>query len=126
MFFRLFLIFVLVPAAEIAILIKVGSAIGAWNTVAIVILTALAGAYMVRLEGIGVMYRIQRDLQEGIFPADELVNGLMVLVAGVLLITPGFITDIAGFLLVFPATREVLKKLARRYFEKRLGQGGPY
>jgi UPF0716 protein FxsA len=120
MLFRLFLIFAVVPVVELAILIKVGSIIGTWNTIAIVILTALVGAYMVKLEGLGVIYRIQRNLEEGVFPAEELIDGMMILIAGALLLTPGFFTDITGFLMVVPFTRNILKRAARRYFEKRI------
>jgi UPF0716 protein FxsA len=106
MFFKLFLIFSLIPVIELALLIKVGSYIGTLNTVIIVILTALIGAYMVRLEGTGVMYRIQKNMQEGIFPGEEMLNGAMILIAGALLLTPGFFTDVIGFLMVFPLSRE--------------------
>ena len=120
MFFRLFLLFTLIPVIELSLLIKVGSLIGTFNTIAIVILTAIIGAYMVRLEGVGVMYRIQQDMREGIFPAEELINGMMVLTAGVLLLTPGFFTDVIGFLMVFPVTRNYLKRIARRYIDKNI------
>ena len=120
MFFKLFLIFALIPAIELALLIKVGSLIGALNTIIIVILTAIIGAYLVRLEGLGVMYRIQKNMQEGIFPAEELINGAMILVAGAMLLTPGFFTDIIGFLMVFPVSREFIKKIARRYIKKKI------
>jgi UPF0716 protein FxsA len=120
MFFKLFLIFTLVPAVELSLLIYFGSIIGTLNTIGLIIFTALLGAYMVRLEGIGVMYRIQRDLNEGRFPAEELINGVMILVAGALLLTPGFVTDILGFLMVIPGSRDVIKGAARRYLEKRV------
>ena len=120
MFFKLFLIFALVPVAELSVLIYVGSHIGTLNTIAIILLTAVVGAYMVRLEGLGVLYRIQTDLARGVFPAEELVNGAMILVAGALLLTPGFFTDIAGFLMVFPATREFLKPALKKYLKKRI------
>ncbi|GBD96365.1 MAG TPA: FxsA family protein [Nitrospirae bacterium] len=119
MFFKLFLIFSLIPVIELALLIKVGSLIGALNTIIIVILTAIIGAYLVRLEGLGVMYRIQKNMQEGIFPAEELINGAMILVAGAMLLTPGFFTDIIGFLMVFPVSREYIKKIASRYIRKK-------
>lgn len=118
--FRLFLIFTIVPITELTILIKVGSYIGAVNTILIVILTAVIGAYMVKMEGIGVMSRIQKNMQEGIFPADELINGMMILVAGALLLTPGFFTDIIGFIMVFPASRNYLKKIVKPYIKKRM------
>jgi len=120
MFFKLFLIFSLVPVIELVLLIKIGSYIGILNTVIIVILTALIGAYMVRLEGIGVMYRIQKNMQEGIFPGEELLNGAMILIAGALLLTPGFFTDVIGFLLVFPLSREFIKKIIKPYIKKRM------
>jgi UPF0716 protein FxsA len=120
MFFKLFLIFAVVPVLELSVLIYVGSYIGTLNTIAIILLTATVGAYMVRMEGLGVLYRIQRDLSEGAFPAEELVNGALILVAGALLLTPGFFTDIAGFVMVFPATREIIKPPLKRYFTKRI------
>jgi UPF0716 protein FxsA len=120
MFFKLFLIFSLIPVIELALLIKVGSYIGTLNTVIIVILTALIGAYMVRLEGTGVMYRIQKNMQEGIFPGEEMLNGAMILIAGALLLTPGFFTDVIGFLMVFPLSREYIKKIAKPYIKKRI------
>lgn len=120
MFFKLFLIFAIVPVIELSVLIYVGSYIGTLNTIAIILLTAVAGAYMVRMEGIGVIYRIQRDLNEGAFPADELLNGAMILVAGALLLTPGFFTDLIGFLMVFPATRELIKPPLKKYLDKRI------
>jgi UPF0716 protein FxsA len=120
MFFRLFLLFTIVPVIELGLLIKIGSIIGAFNTIAIVILTAVVGAYMVKLEGLGVMTRIQMNLNEGVFPAEELINGMMILLAGALLLTPGFFTDVLGFLLVFPASRSILKKYIKRYLEGRI------
>lgn len=120
MFFKLFLIFAVVPVIELALLIKIGSVIGTLNTIIIVILTAVAGAYMVKLEGIAVMYRIQENMQQGTFPAEELINGMMILMAGVLLLTPGFFTDVVGFLMVFPVSRGVIKRIAGRYIKKRM------
>ncbi|MCK5427734.1 MAG: FxsA family protein [Thermodesulfovibrionia bacterium] len=123
MFFRLFLIFAVIPVIELALLIKIGSVIGTLNTITIVILTALIGAYMVKLEGLGVMYRIQKNMQEGIFPGEELINGVMILIAGALLLTPGFFTDIIGFLMVFPFSRNHINKIVRRYIEKKMSSG---
>lgn len=120
MFFKLFLIFAIVPVIEISIFIYVGSYIGTLNTIAIILLTAIAGAYLVRMEGIGVLYRIQKNLNEGIFPAEELINGAMILVAGALLLTPGFFTDLIGFLMVFPATRELIKPPLKKYLRKHI------
>jgi UPF0716 protein FxsA len=123
MFFKLFLIFAIVPVIELSALIYIGSFgsyIGTLNTIAIILLTAVVGAYMVRTEGTGVLYRIQRDLSEGAFPAEELINGALILIAGALLLTPGFFTDLAGFLMVFPATREMIKPPLKKYLGKRI------
>ncbi len=120
MFFKLLVIFIVVPVVELSLLIKVGSIIGTLNTIIIVLLTAAIGAYLVKLEGLGVMYRIQKNMMEGIFPAEELIDGMMILIAGVLLLTPGFITDTIGFLMVFPGSRKIIKRIARRYFDKRI------
>lgn len=118
MFFKLFLIFTLLPVSELAILIKVGAVIGTLNTVLLVIGTALAGAFLVRMEGINVIYRFQQNLREGVFPAEEIFDGALLLVAGAVLVTPGFMTDILGLLLVLPPSRTVIKELIRRYVEK--------
>jgi len=87
-----------------------------------VIATAIAGAYLVRREGIGVLLRIQNELNQGTFPADSMLDGALVLVAGALLLTPGFITDIIGFLLVLPASRPMIKSvivsLLKRHMER--------
>ena len=120
MFFKLFLLFTLIPVIELSLLIEIGSYIGILNTVIIVILTALVGAYMVRMEGMGVMYRIQKNMQEGQFPAEEMISGAMILVAGALLLTPGFFTDIIGFLMVIPLSRNYISAMIKKYIEKKM------
>jgi len=120
MFFKLFLLFTLIPVIELSLLIEIGSYIGILNTVIIVILTAIIGAYMVRMEGMGVMYRIQKNMQEGRFPGEELISGAMILVAGALLLTPGFFTDVIGFLMVIPVSRNYIGNLIRKYIEKNM------
>ena len=120
MFFKLFLLFTIIPVIELTILIKIGTLIGTLNTVMLVIFTALAGAYLVRMEGLGVIYRFQQNMQEGRFPAEEILDGAMILVAGALLVTPGVATDIIGFLLVFPSSRRMIKISLRRYIEHRI------
>ena len=120
MFLKLFLIFALVPAIELALLIQVGSYIGIANTILIILLTATVGAYLVRSEGTGVMTRLQKNMQEGVFPGEELIDGAMILVSGALLLTPGFFTDVIGFLMVFPFSRGHIKNIAKRYLKKRM------
>lgn len=93
------------PIAEIAVFINVGEIIGGWNTVLLVILSAMLGAILVKREGVATLAQAQLKMQKGELPAKELGSGLLLLVAGVLLVTPGFITDIFGLLLTLPFTR---------------------
>lgn len=125
MFFKLFLLFAVIPVIEIAILVKVGTIIGALPTILLVIATAAIGAYLVRLEGLSIMTRIQKNRSEGIFPAEELMDGALVLVAGAVLLTPGLITDCLGFLLVFPPTRRFFKGFASSFVKGRMVIGKP-
>ncbi len=117
MFWRLLLAFTIIPVAELWLLIKVGSHIGALTTIAIVILTGIAGAHLARMEGLNTMMRVQQSLNEGIVPAEELMDAFIILAAGVVLLTPGFITDIAGLLLLIPFTRNAFKRWLRRRFD---------
>jgi len=106
----LFLIFVAVPIIEIALFIQVGGAIGLWPTLAIVVLTAFAGTWLMREQGMMTLAKLQKSLAEGGNPADPMAQGAMILVAGVLLLTPGFFTDTVGFLLLLPPVRAALIK----------------
>ncbi len=112
MFFKLFLAFTLIPVAEIYLLITVGGYIGAVNTVLLVILTGFSGAYLARIQGMQTMFRVRESLQAGMMPSGDLVDAVLIFMAGVVLLTPGFITDIAGILILFPPTRSYLKQLA--------------
>ena len=123
MFLRLFLLFTLVPAIELYLILKVGSAIGAANTIWLIIGTGILGAYYARQQGFKVVNNIQWKMQQGTVPGDDLVNGAMLLVGGAFLITPGFLTDFFGFSLIFPPTREAIKVGVKRYLEKRVRQG---
>jgi UPF0716 protein FxsA len=105
----LILLFTVLPAAELYILVKVGTYIGAFNTVLLIILTGVYGAYWARLEGLRTWVNFHQDLERGIMPADRIFDGLLILIGGVLLITPGLITDIIGFLLIFPFSRRLVK-----------------
>lgn len=123
MFLRLFLLFTLVPAIELYLIIKVGQSIGALNTILIIIITGVLGAYYARQQGFRVVSNIQWKVQQGQVPGDDLVNGAMLLVGGALLITPGFITDFAGFSLIFPPTREAIKVVVKRQIERKIREG---
>jgi UPF0716 protein FxsA len=114
---RLILLFTIVPIIELYLLIQLGQAIGALATVGIVLLTGVLGAFLARREGFAIWTKIQEQLAQGLFPADKMVDGLMVFGAGVVLVTPGLITDILGLLILFPPTRRPIRK----WIAKRLG-----
>jgi UPF0716 protein FxsA len=116
---KLFLLFAILPIIEIALLINVGEQIGGWNTVAIVILTAFAGAHLVRQQGLTTLIQAQQKMQMGALPGQEMAEGLLLVIAGVLLVTPGFVTDTIGFLFCLPVSRpfiasRLLKSLSVR------------
>ncbi len=95
-----------VPLAEIATFVVVGSQIGVLATLALVVITAIAGSILLRVQGFGLLTRIRADMDAGRVPARDLIHGVMIMVAGVLLLTPGFVTDTAGLLLFIPAVRD--------------------
>lgn len=123
MFARLVLLFTLIPALEIYILIKVGSGIGAANTLLLIVATGVVGAHYARAQGFQVIRRLQASVEEGRPPANELVDGAMLLVGGALLITPGFLTDALGLSLVFPPTREALKRRFLEWLRRKIERG---
>ncbi|NMG37972.1 membrane protein FxsA [Chelativorans sp. ZYF759] len=96
-----------VPMAEIAVFVMVGSQIGVLATLGLVVVTAVAGAILLRVQGFGVLERIRRTLEADQIPGRELVHGVMIMIAGILLLTPGFVTDTCGFLLFVPAIRDI-------------------
>lgn len=118
MFFKLFLAFTLIPVAEIYLIIKLGGFLGAFNTVAIIILTGFAGATLARMQGLETMLRVRQSLQQGLVPAEEMVDALLIFIAGIVLLTPGFITDAAGLLLLFTPSRFYIKRFLRRKFDQ--------
>ena len=128
MSFKLFLAFTLVPFIEIYLLIKIGAQVGAFNTILIVILTGLLGASLARLEGIKTMTKVRDSLNRGDLPAEEMLDAMLIFAAGVVLLTPGFITDLAGLTLLVPKTRYWLKRWLRKKFDEWLkktnGRGG--
>ena len=109
-FGTLLLLFLVVPLAEIYLLIQAGGAIGALNTVALVVLTAVVGAWLLRLQGLATLRRVQQSLEHGELPETALIEGVLLLLAGALLLTPGFLTDIFGFLLLVPASRVAMAR----------------
>lgn len=112
-------LFVALPLAEMALLIWAGSRIGLVATLAIVVVTGVLGASLVKRQGVSVWYSAQERLAEGSLPTQELAHGAMLLVAGAFLLTPGFITDIAGFALLVPVVREGLRRRIGARFSRR-------
>lgn len=106
----LILAFIITPIVELYLLIKIGTLLGAFNTIMLVVLTGIAGALLARSQGLAVLNKINSDLESGSMPAESLIDGLFILTGGLLLITPGIITDVIGFIFVIPHTREVVKK----------------
>jgi UPF0716 protein FxsA len=110
----LVLLFLVVPIVELAVIIQVGQALGVAETIALLILVSVAGAWLVKREGLGVMRRARRQVEAGKVPATELVDGVLILGAGALLLTPGFVTDCIGILLLVPPVRAGVRAYARR------------
>ena len=119
MLLKLFLAFTIIPIIEIYLLIEIGSMFGALTAVTLVILTGFLGALLARMQGLQTLYRIQGSLREGRMPSGELLDAVLIVIAGLLLLTPGFLTDLVGFLLLIPATRYSIKYWLRRQIELR-------
>jgi len=105
MFFRLLLLFTVTPAVELYLLIRLGELLGAAETVLLIVITGIVGATLAKREGFSVLAQINQEAQAGFPTGDRLVEGLMVLVGGLLLLTPGVLTDLFGFSLILPPTR---------------------
>jgi len=120
---RLFLLFTVVPLVELYLLIAIGRALGPGPTIGLVLLTGALGAWFARLEGARVIRRWQEALARQQLPKDGLVDGVLIFVGGLMLITPGILTDIAGLSMVLPPTRRVLAGVLRRWFQRQVEQG---
>lgn len=111
----LFLLFILMPIVEIAVLIQVGGSIGLVPTLLIIIATAILGTYLLRQQGLATLTKAQQRMSSGQLPAEQMMEGVILLIGGVLLLTPGFVTDAFGFCCLFPLTRQwMARKLASR------------
>lgn len=121
MFFVLLLLFFTVPLVEIYVLLEVGGVIGALPTIALVVLTALIGAGLIRAQGLATLGRVQQELERGELPAVGIIEAALLLVAGALLLTPGFLTDTIGFLILVPPLR---RWAIQSFLAHRLGTAG--
>jgi len=108
---KLFLLIILIPLAEMLILIQVGRTLGFWQTMLLLIFLGFIGVAMVRSQGITLYYHLRREIAQGQVPGLALLDGLLVLFGGILLIIPGFLTDLAGLLLLFPSLRRLARDM---------------
>ncbi len=119
----LFALFVVVPAVELALLIEIGRRIGTLETILLIFATGALGAALARQQGLRVLRQVQIDSAAGRMPADALVDGVLILVAAALLVTPGVLTDAFGFACLVPATRALLRRRLQRWLSRRVQQG---
>jgi len=123
MLLRLMLLFVLTPLVELAILVYLGIIIGALYTILIVVATGVVGAVMARHQGLTTLSRIRSNIERGIIPSSELFHGALILVGGLLLLTPGIITDIVGFMVLVPQTRRIIGRWLLSFVRRRIQRG---
>lgn len=123
MLLRLFLLFTVVPVIELYLLIRVGRLIGALPTVALILAISMAGAWLVRAQGFAILGRVRSELAQGRIPAGDLLDGALVLVGGILLLTPGFFTDFLGLFFLIPPARRVIKQFLGLWLQRKLASG---
>jgi UPF0716 protein FxsA len=123
LFSKLLLLFVGLPLVELWLLLVVGNRIGWGPTIMLVLITGVVGTGLARTQGLQTLAAIQRDMATGVMPAPRLMDGVMILLAGAMLITPGILTDVAGFLLLVPATRQIIRNYLRIKLERKLREG---
>ena len=114
MLFRLMLLFVGIPILEMALLVRIGQDLGFWPTIGIIVFTGVLGSILTRQQGTAVWHQFNTRLQSGQLPDREIIDGLIVLVSGALLLTPGVLTDFVGFLGLLPPTRSLMRTYAQK------------
>ena len=122
-FLGLLTMFTLFPLLELVLLIEVGKRVGTLNTILIILLTGVVGAALARSQGLSLLGRIHRRLQQGELPGNELIDGGLVLIAAAFLVTPGLITDLMGFSLIIPFTRQLVRELIKQRLMQWVGSG---
>lgn len=119
------LVFVIVPIVELYVILQVGQLLGVLPTIGLLVAVGVSGAWLVKREGLGVWRRVQRQLERGELPTAEVVDGFLILTAGALMLTPGFITDVVGLVLLVPPGRALVRAaLQRRYRHRPVVAGG--
>lgn len=119
-------IFVIGPIVELYVIIQVAHVVGAWQTIALLLVEGAIGAWLIKRQGRRALARIQAALQSGQLPTKELVDGGLILFAGALMVAPGFITDILGFLLLIPPSRALFRMAVMRHFKDRITTGSAF
>ena len=120
---RLLLLFIAIPVIELFLLIEIGQRVGTLTTVGIIIATGLVGASLARQQGMSTLARLRADLAASRLPAEPIVDGVLILVAAAVLITPGLLTDVAGFLCLIPAFRQLVRRYLKQTFERAVREG---
>ena len=128
MIWKLFLAFTIIPVSEIYILIAIGGQIGILPSIGLVILTGIVGASLARSQGLQTLGRIRDSFQQGVVPGEELLNALLIAIAGIVLLTPGFLTDAVGLFLLIPTTQALCREWLKRrmeliYAQRNVGNG---
>ncbi len=123
MLLGLFFLFTLVPLVELYLLIRLGTYVGAVDTIAIVIGTGVAGGLLAKSQGLAVLDRMRAELNQGRLPAESLFDGLLILIAGAMLVTPGLLTDGLGLLLLIPWSRKAIKSWLKRKMQEKISEG---
>lgn len=120
MLLKLFALFIITPVVEMGLLIELGKLIGTLQTIAIIVITGIVGASLAKSQGLRVLGNIRESVQNGEIPHNHLIEGVLILIGGALLITPGILTDAAGFMLVMPWTRRLIRERVKKYFMGRI------
>ncbi|MFC1944496.1 FxsA family protein [Chloroflexota bacterium] len=123
MFFRILLLFIFTPLIGLGILIYLGTIIGILYTILIVLATGILGAFIARSQSLAVLSRIRSSIGQGIIPSGELFDGALILASGLLLLTPGIITDIIGFTVLVPQTRRIINRWFRSLIRRQIQRG---
>jgi UPF0716 protein FxsA len=126
----LLLVFLVIPIVELYVMVQVGGMIGVLATIGLLLLFSVTGVWLVKFEGVGVWMRFRRQVEQGVLPTTELIDGFLILLAGALLIVPGFVSDVVGLLLLVPPVRALARRLIAHRYRSRLqmasvGYGGP-
>jgi UPF0716 protein FxsA len=120
---RFFLLLIGLPLLELYILIKIGSYLGAFRTIALIIISAVLGLLLARFEGLRTLHQIRQSLSQGIVPAEEMLDSVLIFAGGVLFVIPGVLTDIIAIMLLIPFTRTAFKRWLRRRFDRAVASG---